>query len=85
MNDPLNIYNKTHEEITVIGMAISPSGGSISISSSDSVRLCNDPFFMVNLFNSSVGVSVYGFDLGSGVNSAADEWIKRVSAGRIIY
>ena len=84
MTDPLDIYNNTASDI-VCAHGTVPASSFISIAAGDAVAWAKDPIVVINIMDSSLGVSVYGIDLSYGLGSAADIWIGRVANGQVVY
>ncbi len=86
MNDSLDIYNNTNADVVLPGPGYTvPANSYVAISAIDAIHVARDPLFTVELWNSTLGVSVYGQDLGYGLNSSADLWMKRIANQEIQY
>ena len=83
-NDPLDIYNTTSADIVCANGTV-PTGSYLSIAAADAPAWAKDPIVRVNVLDDSLGVAVYGVDLGTGQGSAADTWLQRVAGANIVY
>lgn len=84
MTDPFDIYNNTAVSIICANGTI-PASSYISISSTDAQAWARDPIVISNLWETNIGVSVYGNDLSSGFDSQADIWMSKIAGGILVY
>ena len=85
MDNPFELYNNTGSDIVLNSAYTVPAYGIVAVAAEDAANVAKLPLLVASVWSNTIGVSIYGYDQGFGVNSSADIWLAKVASGIVVY